>query len=130
MSNTKCADLRLPDVFSVVKDDDEIRDIVGSGKHADCYIHFENIWKCQYALVEIKGAKIKDAIRQLESTVKKFLAKNIKINRIIIYLHGRLSKHEQKIYKIINNVLYRKKGNKKKVVQIRGIRVEVYRGRG
>ena len=96
-------------------------------KHADCYIHFENRYRCIYVVIEVEGSKIGRALRQLESTVMHLRRDEKKVDRIMIVLkRGSLTKFEQRIYVVRGNRLYEKRGTTVKPVLIGGIHVEVY----
>jgi len=121
----RCDEMMLDDDYTVSMDLDSV---YGSRTpHADCYIHYIGRKKCQYALVEIKGGKISDALKQLETTFKDLRSRGYKINELWIYMHGSLSRREAKRYVIENDMLFRKVGSKREAVRIDGIPVRVKR---
>lgn len=108
-----CANLALPDTYVVVYDEKDLRNIVGVGRSADCYVHFQGYLKCRYALVELKGRKLSDALKQLENTIKALQRQGKTINDVYIICSG-ISRMERRRWVVEDKVLYIKEGGKRR----------------
>lgn len=131
MPVVRCWDLRLDDTYTVIHDDENLRNLMRSTMSADCYVHFSGRLLCRYAVVEVKlgrSVRLSKALKQLEETVKFLVSKGKRVDRVIIYMVGSIAALEGRRYEIVNNILFFKKGGKRKpCLVLKRYRVEVIR---
>lgn len=108
-----CVNLPLPDKYVVVYDEKGLQNIAGTGKSADCYVHFQGHLRCIYALVELKGRKLSNALKQLENTIKALLKQGQSIRDVYIICSG-VSRMERRRYAVEDKILYIKEGSRRK----------------